>query len=245
MNLIYALAASIIVSLISLVGAVALIIDDKLLKKVILYLVAFAAGALIGGAFLDIIPEAMEYVTDSTQLFLYVILGFMLFFAIEEYMQWRHCHDVHCVVHPFNYLNIIGDIIHNFSDGLIIGAVFQADFKVAVATTLAIVFHEIPHELGNFMVLVYGGFLKMKALFFNFLSALFAVGGTLAGYYFTNKIPGFSSFVLPAAAGGFIYIAACDLIPELHKEEDLKKSFIIMISFSVGVALMYFLKKLL
>jgi zinc and cadmium transporter len=242
MNLLYALIASIIVSLVSLVGAVALIIKDKLLHKLIIFMVAFAAGSLIGGAFIDIIPEAAEYVKDITQLFLYVVLGYLLFFILEKYLHWRHCHSAECSVHRFTYLNIVGDIVHNFSDGLIIGAVFLVDIKLGIATTLAIVFHEIPHELGNFTVLIYGGFSKSRALFFNFLSSLFAIVGTLCGYYLAGRIHGFASILLPIAAGGFIYIASCDLIPELHKEEDGKRSALIMVTFIIGIALMYFLK---
>ena len=242
MNFIFAIVASIIVSLISLIGIFALLISDKLLKKVIIFLIAFAAGGLIGGAFFDLIPEAAEYIKNITELFVYVILGYLLFFMLEKYLHWRHCHAPECKVHRFTYLNIIGDIVHNFCDGLIIGAVFLIDVKVGIATTLAIIFHEIPHELGNFTVLVYGGFSKPRALFFNFVSSLFAVAGTMVGYYFAGKISGFSRFLLPAAAGGFIYIASCDLIPELHKEEGGRRSALIMVTFVVGVSLMYFLK---
>ena len=160
-----------------------------------IFLVAFAAGGLIGGAFLDIIPEAAEYVQDTTQLFLYVVLGYLLFFILEKYLHWRHCHSAECKIHRFTYLNIIGDIVHNFSDGLIIGASFLINIKVGLAATLAIIFHEIPNELGNFTVLVYGGFSKFKALFYNFLSSLFAIAGTIACYYFAGKIDGFSAIL--------------------------------------------------
>jgi zinc and cadmium transporter len=244
MNLLYALIASVIVSLISLIGVFALAIKDNLFKKLIIFLVAFAAGGLIGGAFLDIIPEATEYVRNITQLFLYVVLGYMLFFILEKYLHWRHCHSAECKIHRFTYLNIIGDIAHNFSDGIIIGAVFLINIKVGIAATLAIIFHEIPHELGNFSVLVYGGFSKAKALFYNFLSSLFAIAGTIAGYFLASKINGFSAVLLPAAAGGFIYIASCDLIPELHKEEDGMRSALIMVTFAFGIILMYLLKTL-
>jgi zinc and cadmium transporter len=243
-NLTCALIASVIVSLISLVGAVALLIKDDILKKVIIFMVAFAAGALIGGAFLDLIPEAAEYTKDINRLFLYVVFGYVLFFVIEKYMHWRHCHSSECSVHRFTYLNIIGDVVHNFSDGLIIGAVFLVDVKIGMAATLAIIFHEIPHEIGNFIVLVYGGFSKFKALFFNFLSSLFAIAGTLVGFLLAGRIDGFSAILLPAAAGGFIYIASCDLIPELHKEPGGRRSALIMVTFSFGILLMYFLKNL-
>jgi len=242
MNFLFAVIASLIVSLISLIGVFALLLKDDTLQEIIIFLVAFAAGGLIGGAFLDLIPEAAEYTKDITQLFLYVVLGYVLFFILEKYLHWRHCHEPECRLHQFTYLNIVGDIVHNFSDGLIIGTVFLVDIRIGIAATLAIVFHEIPHELGNFTVLVYGGFSKWKALFFNFLSALFAVAGTIAGYYLAGNINGFSRILLPAAAGGFIYIASCDLIPELHKEADGRKSALIMGIFIFGILLMYFLK---
>jgi len=243
LNLLYALIASLIVSLISLVGIFSLILKDNLLKKIIIFLVAFAAGSLIGGAFFDIIPEATGYIKDITRLFFYVVSGFFLFFIIEKYLHWRHCHSANCSIHRFTYINIIGDIAHNFGDGMIIGAVFLVNIKVGLAAALAIVLHEIPHELGNFMVLLYGGFSKFKALLFNFLSSLFAIAGTLAGFYLADKIKGFSGYLLPVAAGGFIYIAACDLVPELHKEEDGRRSTLIMITFALGVMIMYLLKE--
>lgn len=244
MNFLFAIIASLIVSLISLIGVFALLVKDKILQKLIIFLVAFAAGSLIGGAFLDLIPEAAEYTKDITQLFLFVILGYLLFFMLEKYLHWRHCHSPECKLHRFTYLNIVGDIVHNFSDGLIIGAVFLVDIKIGIAATLAIVFHEIPHELGNFTVLIYGGFSKTRALFFNFLSSLFAIAGTIVGYYLAGNIGGFSRLLLPLAAGGFIYIASCDLIPELHKEVGGKRSALIMVTFITGIALMYFLKML-
>jgi len=242
MNFLFAIIASVMVSLISLIGAFALIIEDKTLKKIIIFLVAFAAGGLIGGAYLHILPEAMEYSKDTTQLFLYLILGFLFFFISEKYLYWRHCHNAKCEQHMFTYLNIIGDIIHNLTDGLIMGAIFMVNVKLGIATTIAIIFHEIPHELGNFMVLIYGGFSKLKALFFNFLSSLVAILGTVLGYYFAYQVSGFTKILLPFAAGGFIYIASCDLIPELHKEENLKRSAFTMLFFSLGVILMYILK---
>ncbi len=242
MNLAYALLASLTVSLISLIGAAALLINDKLLKSLIFLLIAFAAGSLIGGAFLEILPEAMEHTQNVTQLYLFVILGYVLFFILEKYLHWHHHHDEECEKHVFTYLNLVGDGIHNFCDGLIIGAVFLTDVRVGIATTLAIILHEIPQELGDFMVLIYGGFSKGKALFFNFLSASVAIVGTLVGYFFAHTISGFSVGLLPIAAGGFIYIASCDLIPELRKETDPKKSVLITIAFILGIALMYWLE---
>ncbi|MEI8176113.1 MAG: ZIP family metal transporter [Candidatus Omnitrophota bacterium] len=242
MKLVAALIASALVSLISLIGLLSLLLRDKALKRIQIFFVAFAAGGLIGGAFLHILPEAMRYISDPVRLFLCVIIGFMLFFILEKYFYWRHCHDEKCELHAFTYLNILGDIVHNFTDGLIMGASFLIDIRLGIAATTAIIAHEIPHEFGNFMVLIYGGFSKGKALFFNFISSLAAIAGTLAGYYFARIIPGFSSILLPLAAGGFIYIASCDLIPEVHKEYKFKRSLITMAAFIAGIALMYILK---
>ncbi|MDD5496166.1 MAG: ZIP family metal transporter [Candidatus Omnitrophica bacterium] len=242
MNFIFAVIASIIVSLISLIGIVSLLLKEKLLNKLLILLIGFSAGGLIGGAFLHLIPESLEFYKDATHLFLYVILGFLIFFFMEKYFYWRHCHEGHCNIHAFTYLNLIGDGIHNFLDGIIIGTSFATSLELGIASTLAIVMHEIPQEIGDFGVLIYGGFSKMKALTFNFLSALTAVAGTMAGYYFSSRVSGFSNALLPIAAGGFIYIAACDLIPEMHKEINKTKSVFSVLAFILGIGLMYLVK---
>jgi zinc and cadmium transporter len=230
------------VSALSLVGIASFLFKREELDKALILLIGFSAGALIGGAFLHLIPEAVESSGDPHPLFLRVICGFIIFFILEKYLYWRHCHDGKCDVHAFTYLNIIGETIHNFGDGLIIGTSFMVSVQLGLAATLAIIFHEIPQEIGDFGVLVYGGFSRAKALFCNFLSALAAVAGTVAGYYFTFSIAGFSSIILPMAAGGFIYVAACDLIPEIHKQTDTKKSGLSIAVFLFGIALMFFMK---
>jgi len=242
MNLVWALSASIMVSLISLIGAFSLLLNDRLLKNILILLIGFSAGGLIGGAFLHLLPEALEDAPSYSAPFLYVILGFTLFFILEKYFHWRHCHKGECEVHAFTYLNLVGDGIHNFIDGVVIGAGFVAGISVGLAATIAIIMHEIPQELGDFGVLLYGGFGKMKALFFNFLSATTAIAGTLVGFYFSNRVGGFSNALLPIAAGGFIYIAACDLIPELHRQPQLKEAVLSFLFFILGIVLMFLLK---
>lgn len=242
MSFLWAIVASIVVSLISLIGIFSLLLNEKLLNRILLLLVGFGAGGLIGGAFLHLLPEALERSKNFTTLFTYVILGFILFFILEKYLFWHHCHKGRCEIHPFTYLNLVGDGIHNFIDGLIIGASFFVDTKVGIVTTYAIILHEIPQELGDFGVLLYGGFSKFKALAYNFLSAATAILGTIIGYIFASQVSGFSNALLPIAAGGFIYIASCDLIPELHKEPDIKKSTVSMLFFLLGILLMLSLK---
>ncbi len=233
-NFIWAMTASIIVSLISLVGIFSLLLKDKLLEKLLDLLIGFSAGGLIGGAFLHLMPEALEE-SNPSLVFNCVIVGFILFFILERYFHWRHCHKENCTVHTFSYLNLIGDTIHNFSDGLVIGASFIVDVHFGIITALVIIFHEIPQEIGDFGVLVYGGFSKFKALYYNFISALTCILGTIIGYYISASLKSFSAYLLPLTAGGFIYIAACDLIPELHKQAGLKKATLSALAFILGV----------
>jgi len=245
MVLFWILASTLLVSLVSLVGILTLSLKDKLLHNVLFCLVGFSAGALIGSAFLHILPECLEN-SKSTTVFYYLILGIVLFFLMERYLHWRHCHEgASCKTHAFTYLNLIGDGFHNFFDGMIIAASFLVSFKLGFVTTLAIILHEIPHELGNFAVLVYGGFTKKKALFFNFITALMAMVGAIAGYLINDLSKNFSSFILPLTAGGFIYIATSDLIPELHKENDLKRATAAFFAFLSGIAFMAVAKNFL
>jgi zinc and cadmium transporter len=225
--------------LISLVGVFSLFLKGNLLENILIPLIGFSAGGLIGGAFLHIMPEAIEEY-GSHNVFLYLIAGFILFFILEKYLHWRHCHKGgECTVHPFTYLNLVGDTVHNFTDGLIIGASFVVSIHFGVVTTLVIVLHEIPQEIGDFGVLVYGGFNRSKALLFNFVTALTSVLGAALGYPLSKHIQGFSMYLLPMVAGGFVYIAACDLIPEIHKQSDNKKEILSLATFLLGIIFIY------
>ncbi len=238
------LSSTLLVSLISLIGILTLLIKDKLLEKILLVLIGFSAGALIGGAFLHILPEALEK-SKSVAVFYYLIGGIVLFFLLERYFYWRHCHEGVCDIHAFTYLNLIGDGLHNFIDGMVIAVSFTLSLKLGLVTTLAIILHEIPQEIGDFAVLVYGGFSKKKALTYNFISALMAMIGAIAGYFLSDFALGFSNFILPLTAGGFIYIATSDLIPEIHKESNPRRSTAAFIAFLFGIVLMALAKQLL
>lgn len=237
MVLLWVLISTFLVSLISLIGIFTFAIKEKLLERILFCLIGFSAGALIGGAFLHILPDVLKK-TSSTLVFSYLILGIVLFFLMERYFYWRHCHNGICDVHAFTYLNLIGDGFHNFVDGMVIAASFIVSIKLGIVTTLAVIFHEIPQELGDFGVLVYGGFTKHKALFYNFISALMAMIGAIVGYFISDIITGFSNFILPLTAGGFIYIATSDLIPQIHKQSNLKRSTSSFIAFLFGIAFM-------
>jgi zinc and cadmium transporter len=236
MQLLLILISVFIVSLISLIGVITLAVREKFLKTILLSLVAFSAGALLGGAFLHLIPEAIEKAPPD-EVSIFVISGFVLFFLLEKYLYWHHCHEGVCHRHTFTYLNLVGDGLHNFIDGLVIAGSFAVSNSVGIFTTLLVIIHEIPQELGDFGVLVYGGFTKKKALFYNFLTALTAFGGALAGYIISHKIHNFSPLLLSVTAGGFIYIASADLVPEIHKEANLKKSGLSLAFFFFGIIL--------
>lgn len=237
-NFIWAIGASVAVSLISLVGIFALTLKDEFLKKILVLLIGFSAGGLLGAAFLHILPEALEQ-SRSQNVFLLVILGFIAFFILERYFHWRHCHQENCHIHPFTYLNLFGDAIHNFTDGLVIGASFAVNIHFGVVTTLVIIMHEIPQEIGDFGVLIYGGFTKTRALFFNFMIALTCVLGAAIGYPLSQNIKQFSLYLLPMVAGGFIYIAACDLIPEIHRQSGSKRINLSIAAFICGIIFVF------
>jgi len=204
-----------------------------------------SAGALFGGAFLHLIPEAIEQ-SSLERTTLLTITGFCFFFLLERCLWWRHCHTKAgaCEVHTLGYMNLIGDGIHNLIDGLIIAAGFFVDIRLGIVTTVAVIMHEIPQEIGDFGVLLYSGLSRSRALLFNFLSAAVAIVGALVGTVLCGQIPFLKALLLPFAAGGFIYIAACDLIPELHKEPDIKRSFFSFAFFLAGVMLMFTMRLL-
>jgi zinc and cadmium transporter len=241
--LLYSIIATAIVSLISLIGIFFLAIKSEILNKIVFLLVGFSAGALMGDAFIHLIPEGIE--KDKEFFPLFILIGFCLFFILERVIHWRHCHKGHCETHNFTYLSFFGDALHNFIDGLVIVASFAVDFKLGFATTIAVILHEIPQEIGDFSVLVYGGFTKKKALTFNFLSALLAVLGSIIGFFLIKNAEGALNPLLAITAGGFIYIAASDLIPELHKESRNRMVAASFFFFIIGLGMMYLLKTLL
>ena len=237
-----------LVSVISLIGILFLVLSEKWFNKALLMLVGFASGSLLGGAFFHLIPEAIEKVGESSSItidniFLALALGLLIFFVLEKFL-WRHCHEREkCPVHPFAYLNLVGDGIHNFIDGIIIAASFMAsqDPSLGFIVTLAVAAHEIPQEIGDFSILLYGGFSKTKALIYNFLTALTAMAGGIFTFYGSAFLPQ-TPYLLAFAAGGFIYIASTDLIPELHRERKALNSFLQFIMLSIGLFLMWMLK---
>ena len=228
------------VSLVSLIGVFTFSVKKENLNKVLILLVSLSAGTLMGDAFLHLIPEA--YSGEGKDLAAILILaGILLFFILEKVISWRHCHTLDCHDHPqvFSYMILTGDMVHNFIDGLIIGASYMVSPPLGLATTLAVVLHEIPQEIGDFGSLIYGGCSKFKALMYNFVSALSAIVGAILVLSLGFNSESLISVLVPFAAGGFIYIAGSDLIPELHKNRDRKIIVWQIITFILGILLMF------
>jgi len=253
MSLLYSILATIIVSLLSFIGVFTLSLREKTLDRLLFVLVSFAAGAILGAAYLDLLPEALDETlatgADTSTMVLYITIGFLVFFFLERFIYWYHGHihghepasevDPRVTVREFIYLNLMGDAIHNFIDGTVIAAGFFLDISLGVAITVSTTFHEIPQEIGDFGVLVYGGLARSKALLFNFFAAVAAVAGALLSNFFLANTQNFVGFLIAFAAGGFTYIAASELIPEIQKEKEFWKSLSQSILFIFGIALIW------
>lgn len=242
-ELVYIFGSIFIVSVISLIGVITLGLEEKRLHKLILYLVSFSAGALFGDAFLHLIPHAAEHHGFETRMGVYLLAGIVISFVVEKYIHWHHHHhgkaDCEDCVEPFSYMILLGDGVHNVIDGIIIAASYLASIPLGIATTLAVALHEIPQEMGDFAVLVHGGFSRWKAIAYNFLTALTAFAGALIVVFAAESVEGLNEILLPFAAGGFIYIAGSDLLPEIKDETNRVKSALQMLAFIAGIVLMY------
>lgn len=236
------LVATFAISLIALVGVLSILLKKELLNKTLLVLVALSTGALMGGAFIHLLPEAIAAKGARLEIFLYLLLGFSIFFVLEQFLQWRHQHTASPQVKPFSLLILVSDAVHNFIDGLIIAASFVTSLPLGIATTLAVALHEIPQEVGDFAVLVYGGFSRRQALTFNFVSAVTAIVGGVTGYLASSVMRTSIIYLLPFAAGNFIYIAAADLIPEIKHQVSLGRSIVHFGVFLAGIAIMLAVK---
>ncbi len=239
----YTLGSVFVVSCISLAGIFTLSLSGKILSRLMVYMVSFAAGTLFGGAFIHLLPKAFAEAGNPIFVSIWTIVGLMTFFIMEKFFRWRHCHiptsEEH--VHPIVPMNVIGDGMHNFIDGVLIGVSFTVSVPLGMATTAAVIFHEIPQEIGDFGILVHGGLSVKKALWLNFLSALMAVLGAVSALWLGDIISGFTDMMIPITAGGFIYIAGSDLIPEMHHATEIKKSLLQFIMMISGIAIMMIL----
>lgn len=239
----YTFASVIFISLISFIGAFTLSLREELLRKYVFIFISIAVGALLGDSFIHLIPEALKSSSNTTITSILLILGILLFFIVEKFLHWHHHGEdkENNHVHPVGRLVLFSDGIHNFIDGIIIGASFLVSIPVGLATTIAVILHEIPQEIGDFAVLLHAGYSKQRALWLNFLSALSAVLGAVVVFTINGAVEVSTTLFLPIAAGGFIYIAVADLIPELHKTKNIKHSVMQIFGVCLGVLAMVLL----
>ncbi|MBI4994685.1 ZIP family metal transporter [Candidatus Peregrinibacteria bacterium] len=238
---IYTIASVIIVSLISFVGILAFLKDTQKIKPFLIMLVSFSAGALFGDAFIHLLPETVENNGFTISVSLYVLSGILLFFILEKFIQWHHCHAPQEHEHatkPLAFMNLFGDGLHNFIDGAVIAGSYLVSIPLGITTTIAVVLHEIPQEIGDFGVLLHSGLTKSKALMFNFFSATAAILGAIVVLLLNTNSANAIEMLVPFTAGGFIYIAGTDLMPEIHKEIKLPNSILQFLSFIGGIAIM-------
>ena len=240
----YTILSAIIISLLSFVGVLALSINKEKLKKITVFLVSLSAGALLGESFLHLMPEAIENNGANTFIWLWLLGGIIIFFILEKIILWHHCHTPDCEAHkhPLGKMNLFGDGLHNFIDGLIIAGAFLVSVPLGIATTIAIIAHEIPQEMSDFGILIYSGYSRAKALLLNFLSAAVSIIGAVVGLLLGAQMESFITYIIPFTAGGFIYIATADIIPELHKETNISKSLKQLLSILLGIGIMWGLK---
>ncbi|MBI2133855.1 ZIP family metal transporter [Candidatus Woesearchaeota archaeon] len=220
------------VSIVSLVSILA-VFFLKVGSQRLFWIISFAAGTMLGAAFLDMLPEAVE--VSGGSVLVYSLAGIAGFFILEHFIHWHHHRHESKSLKSAVYPILVGDAIHNFVDGTVIAASFLTDVRVGIAATAAIIFHEVPQELGDAGILIYSGLSRFKAAVFNFASAITAFVGALLAFYFNARFEWLNVILVSFAAGGFIYIAAGDLLPELRKELDVKKSGVHIMLFLSGI----------
>jgi zinc and cadmium transporter len=246
----FALGSVLLASILSLIGVITLFVRSSALQRWLIYIVSFGAGALFGDAFLHLLPEAVEELGEFTlAISVPVLLGIILSFIIEKFVHWHHCHHLNHAGHKHHLdhkqkgntlaaMNLFGDAVHNLIDGLIIGASYIVSIPVGIATTIAVLLHELPQELGDFGILLHSGLSKARALFYNFLVSTTAILGVIIAFILNVYMEGLTQFLLPLSAGVFIYIAGSDLIPELHHEIKLERSVMQLAMFVLGIMVM-------
>lgn len=242
-SILVAFLGIVVIASLSFLGFIFFGLKQESLKRLLMVLVSFSAGALIGDVFFHLLPEVVEKSSDNILVWVFVIMGLLVFFVLEKIIHWRHCHIPTSKEHPheFGVMNLVGDGLHNFLDGIIIVGSFLVDFNLGMATILAVITHEIPQKIGDFGILVYAGYSKAKAMVLNFVFSLISIlGGLLALVWVGDE--NVLIFLIAFTAGSFLYIAVADLIPEIKKESSVKNSLIQLFGIIFGIGLMYLLR---
>lgn len=241
----YTVGSVLLVSAVSLAGIALIGLSGDAFARALSILISFAVGGLLGDVFIHILPEIAS---DGPEFFpsasLIILGGILLSFLLEKVIHWRHCHTLDCPEHPraLGLVSLFGDAVHNFVDGLLIAGSYLVNVPTGVATTLAVVLHEIPQEIGDYAILRHSGYTRGRALFLNFLTALTAVAGAVIVLLLQNTLPDLERYMLPMVAGNFLYIAIADLLPELHKQTRAVQSALQLLGVLAGVAVMFALR---
>ncbi|SRR6056297_279945 len=225
-------------SSLALVGAVSVLMPSATLERILLPIVGFAAGSLLGGAFFHMLPESVDALDNRLAIYVALVAGFLAFFFLEQFLHWHHCHrSDHTTHRPLGHLILLADGLHNFIGGLAVGGAFVVDVRVGLVAWLVAAAHEIPQELGDFGVLMHSGWQRRSALAWNFASALTFLLGSLVAYAIADQVE--VAYLLPFAAGNFVYIAAADLLPEIAREESAADKLQTTAAFLAGLALLF------
>jgi zinc and cadmium transporter len=236
-TLAWIVTAGLAMSALALVGAVTLVLPERTLERILLPLVGLAAGSLLGGAFFHMLPAAVDALGNDLAVYLWLVAGFLVFFVLEQFLHWHHCHRAHHDQHrPLGHLILLADGLHNLIGGLAVGGAFVVDIRVGIVTWLAAAAHEVPQELGDFGILVHSGWRRTSALAWNFASALTFLVGSLLAYALSDQID--VAYLLPFATGNFIYIAAADLLPELASQTRTRDKIETTAAFACGLGLL-------
>jgi len=239
----YIIIASILESLVALIGILFLLFGYNRFKKYLHYLISFSVGTFLAVVFFELLPEAMEKTNIESASF-YTLGGFLFFFLLSHFLRWYHHHEGDCCEHENikvgGHLVLVGDLIHNFIDGIIIALAFLVSIPIGIATTIAVLSHEFPQEASDFFILINSGFSKGKALLLNFLVSLSTVFGAVLTYFTASEIDKIIGPALGIVAGNFLYIAMSDLIPELNnKHPKIKDVFFQFLFILFGILLIY------
>ncbi len=233
-TLAWIVVAGVAMSLLALVGTVTIFMPPDRLERIVLPMVGLAAGSLLGGAVFHMLPEAIDVIGNRLGVYLAFVAGFLVFFVLEQFLHWHHCHQTrHSGHRPLGYLILIADGLHNLIGGLAVGGAFVVDIRVGAVAWLVAAAHEVPQELGDFGVLVHSGWQRRSALAWNFVSALTFLVGSLTAYAVADRIE--VAYLLPFAAGNFVYIAAADLLPEISSEERARDKLETTAAFLAGL----------
>ena len=252
MTLVWILAATLAGGALSLLAAAALAFNAR--AAWIQVLISYAVGTLLGAAFLEVLPHAFRMAESVEQMAATVLAGILIFFVLEKLVLWRHCHVEQCEAHDppqprhdhgrSGMMIMIGDTFHNFVDGVLIAAAFLANHELGIVTAIAIIAHEIPQEVGDFLILLHSGYSKSRALLFNLLSSAAMVAGGVLAYFALQTLQEWVPHLLALAAASMLYVSVADLIPGLHRRPELQATLQQVVLIVLGVATIWLVGEL-